>query len=310
MDELDVRIFRSLLTDDAGSIISSQFRPSFREVSRRLGIDEVTVRNRYRRFREKGFLSGLAVGPNPNLFGYRMTKLLVDCPSRSPKQDMIRKLRLIHGVNSIFDHYGDSFSIIVLYDGDGALSRTIELISRITNAENITQLRIQFPAVQLDHLTETDWAIMRSMEKDALKPQVQIAKELGITTKTVKNRLRRLEAGHALLIRASVDLPSIDRMIGLMLLYSYTNGAVRGKVDQAMMSHFDGSCLFASFTDPDHAYLILAAPAMTSVKPYLEWAKQQPGVASARIDIVVESIDLSDQVKQMFARPGKVVVRR
>jgi DNA-binding Lrp family transcriptional regulator len=310
MDELDVRIFRVLATDDSGSIISSQFRPSFREVSRRLGVDEVTVRNRYRRLREKGFLSGLAVFPNPNLFGYRMTKLLVDCPSRSPKQDMIRKLRLVHGVGMILDHYGDSFSIVMLYDSAESLSRTVELISRITNAENVTQFRVRFPAVQVDGLTETDWAIMRTMEKDALKPHVQIAKELGITAKTVKNRLRKLEAGHALLIRASVNVPSIDRMIGLILAYSYADGAAKGKVDQAMMSQFDRSCLFASFTDPERAYLILAAPAMTLVKPYLEWAKEQPGVASARMDIVVESINLWDHVAEMFAQPSKVALRR
>jgi DNA-binding Lrp family transcriptional regulator len=305
LDDLDVRIFRTLVADDSVSIISSHFRPSFREVARRLHIDEVTVRNRYRRFREKGFLSTLAVIPNPSLFGYGMTKLFIDIPSRSPKQDMIRKMKLVHGVVAIIDHYGDSFSVIVLFEGGESLSRTVELISRITNAENVSQLRLVFPTVHVDHLTETDWAIVRSMGKDALKSHVQIAKELGITARTVKNRLRRLEAGHALMIQAAVDLASIDGMIGLLLSYSYASNGVKARVDEAMLAHFDGNCLFAGLGDGERAYLALVAPTMASVKPFLEWAKQQPGVATARIEIIVESIRLSERAIELF-QPKKL----
>jgi DNA-binding Lrp family transcriptional regulator len=308
LDELDVRIFRLLVTDNSGSVISSRLGPSFRDSARLLQVDEVTVRNRYRRFREKGFLSSLVVTPNPNLFGYGMTKLVVDTPSRSPKQDMIRKLRLVHGVTTILDHYGDSFSVIVLFESEESLSRTVELISRITNAENVTRFRLVFPTVHIDHLTDTDWAIMRSMGKDALKSHVQIAKELGITARTVKNRLQRLEAGHAFVILAAVDLASIDGMIGLILLYSYANHGVKGAVDEAIIARFEGNCLFAGLDDPERAYLTLVAPTMASVKPFLEWAKQQPGVATARIEIVVESIRLSERVIELF-QPNKLAGR-
>jgi len=71
-------------------------------------------------------------------------------------------------------------------------------------------------------------------------------------------------------------------------------------VDQAILSHFDGSYLWARLTDAERAYLILVAPTMASVKAYLEWTKQQPGVASARAEIVVESINLWEKVSELF----------
>jgi hypothetical protein len=60
---------------------------------------------------------------------------------------------------------------------------------------------------------------------------------------------------------------------------------MKNVVDQAILSHFDGSYLWARLTDPERAYLILVAPTMASVKAYLEWTKQQPGVVVAAVAV-------------------------
>jgi DNA-binding Lrp family transcriptional regulator len=250
----------------------------------------VTVRNRYKRLQEKGILSGWKVLPNPSLFGYSLISLLVDTPPKSPKDDMIRKLKLVHGIVGIFDFYGDSLGVNLLYDSGASLSRTIELISRITNAENILQTRLAFPAAQINRLTETDWAIVGSLEGGASKSSVQVAKELGVTPRTVKNRLLRLETNRALIIGPTIAVAAIDGMICLILYFSYTKTELKDEVDEAILSRFDGSYFWATLTDPNGAHLILVAPTMASVKSCLKWTKKQPGVVSARAEIVVEDI--------------------
>lgn len=97
-----------------------------------------------------------------------------------------------------------------------------------------------------------------------------------------------------------LDIASIDAMIGLILYYSYLRQEIKNVVNQAILSHFDGSYLWARLTDPERAYLILVAPTMASVKAYLEWTKQQSEVASARAEIVVESINLWEKVSELF----------
>ena len=59
---------------------------------------------------------------------------MVDVQPESAKADTIRKLKLIHGVIVIVNFYGKALKIILLYDSDESRSRTVELISRITNA--------------------------------------------------------------------------------------------------------------------------------------------------------------------------------
>ena len=302
MDELDVRIFRALLTDKLSAPFSTHVRASLRQVARDLGVDDVTVRNRFKRFQERGFLSGWRLLPNPNLFGCGYSVLLVDIPPKSSKDDLVERLSSVPGVVVILEYYGDSLGVNLFHDSEQSLARTIESISRITNAEGITRFRVFFPPPQGTHLTDTDWAIIENMGGDAWKSHVQVAKELKFTARTVKNRLERLQAQNALVIPPAIDIASLDRTIGVVLFYSYSRKEEKRAVDSAMLAQFDGSYLWARMTDPERAYLILVAPTMASVKAYLDWARQRPGIASARAEIVVESLNFWDKAKGFFRR--------
>lgn len=302
MDELDVRIFRALLTDKLSAPFSTHVKASLRQVARDLRVDDVTVRNRFKRFQERGFLSGWRLLPNPSLFGYGYSVLLVDIPPKSSKDDLVERLSLVPGVVVILEYYGDSLGVNLFHDSEQSLARTIESISGITKAEGITRFRVSFPPPQRNRLTDTDWAIIENMRGDAWKSHVQVAEELKFTARTVKNRLKKLQAQNALVIPPAIDIASLERTIGVVLFYSYSRREEKSAVDSAMLARFDGSCLWARMTEPERAYLILVAPTMASVKAYLDRARKQPGVASARAEIVVESLNLWDKAKDFFRR--------
>ena len=306
MDELDVRIFRAILTGSLSAPFSTRLRASLEEVAQRLHADDMTVRNRLKRFQEEGFVSGWTLLPNPSLFGYGMTVVTVDA-SPGPKEDMLKELKLVHGVVSILDFQGDSIGLILLHASEETLSHTVELISRITHAENITRIRIRFPTPLWSRLTDSDWAIIRNLEKDALKPYTQVAKELGVTPRTVKNRLQRLERQNALVLHPTLDIASVDRMVCIVLFYSYTNHEMKNAVDQAMLSNFDDCYLWGTLTDPERAYLVLVCSSQAFVKQHLKWTKRLPGVASARIHIVVESINLWEKAIGLFQEPSALL---
>ena len=302
MDELDVRIFRALLTDKLSAPFSIHAKASLRQVARDLKVDDVTVRNRFRRFQARGFLSGWRLLPNPRLFGYGYSVLLVDIPPKSAKDDLVENLSHLPGVAVILEYYGDSLGVNLFHDSEQSLARTIESISGITNAEGITRFRVIFPPPLGSHLTDTDWAIIENMGEDAWKSHVQVAKDLKLTARTVKNRLERLQANNAVVVPPAIDMASLDRTIGVVLFYSYSRVEEKSAIDSAMLTRFERNYLWARMTDHERAYLILVAPTMASVKAYLDWARQQRGVASARAEIVVGSRNLWENVKGFFRR--------
>ncbi len=162
MDALDVKIFRALLSERSVAPSSNQVSSSLRSIAARLGADDVTVNYRYKKLRESGVLSGWRLAVNPTLFGCKSLDATVDVQPESAKPDMIRKLSLVDEVVGMQDFFGRGLKTIVMYRSDEARSRVIELISRITNAETMTQVRWVLPRSRTKRLTTTDVAIIRS----------------------------------------------------------------------------------------------------------------------------------------------------
>jgi DNA-binding Lrp family transcriptional regulator len=116
--ELDVLFFCESFGGDQiehSLVAKFQVSSSLRPIASRLGTDDTTVRYRYKRLEESGFLSGWQLLVNPTFYGCRMMDVTVDAQPESGKQDMIRKLKLIHEVAAIYDFYGRAMKIAVMY---------------------------------------------------------------------------------------------------------------------------------------------------------------------------------------------------
>ena len=188
----------------------------------------------------------------------------------------------------------------MIYNGDESRSRTIELISRITNAEKITQSRMPMPPSLTKHLTAIDVAIIRALSDDARKSSVLVAKELGLSSKTVRKRVDRLRKENTILPLPILNIASIAGIIPIYLSYVYSNGEVKTSVDREIISHFDASFIMGSFADPDIGNVVLGASTMGDVPKFLEWAKSQPGIASARVDIATETFMFPEKLIELL----------
>ncbi len=307
MDELDIRIFRSLTSSKYVAPSNFQVKISMREIARKLGVDDMTVSNRYARFARIGLFTGWRAAFNPRLFNYGMKEVLVEVQPESAKEEMIRKLRLVHGITVLMDLYGPRLLVTVLYESDESFSRTLQLISRITNAESTLQTRKLFPYCETRSLSKTDWAIMKSLAMDARKPQTAVAAELGLSVRTVKNRLEKLERERAIVTFMDLDVGALEGMIPVLLLFSYAKAEEKSSVDQAILSEFSGNYLWARLTDTEHGYILIVLKSMSKLKPAEELIKQIPGVADVHTYIVRKSMTLFENSPTV---PGSVQLTR
>jgi len=306
LDELDVKIIRALVSTQIIAPSSTKMKASLREIGRSIGIDDETVRRRFMRLQEKGMFSSWTLQPNPAIFGFKAREILVDIDLLEAKDDMIRKLKLIEGIAVIINFYGTALQLVVFYQNDQSLARLVELVSRITNAEKITLIQSMLPKCDSQNLSESDWAIISVLGNNPLKSLTIVAQETGYSTKTVKNRLEKLERDHALFIPPDVSNGAMNGMIAATLFYSYMDRASKSNVDQEMLSHFSASYMWCRLTDPDIGYLTLVFPSLLESQKALDWAKQQKGVASARLEIVVECMKLFEKLRESI--PEKSIV--
>jgi DNA-binding Lrp family transcriptional regulator len=269
MDELDVKIIRSLISERAVSPSSASVKLSLRGIAAHLGADDMTVRYRYNKLQESGVMSIWSLLVNPAFFGYKVTELMVDAQPEAGKPSMIRKLKLINEITGLVNFYGKAIGIYVIYNGEESRSRTIELISRITNAEYIIQSRMPMPPSLTKDLTATDAAIIRALAKDARKSTLLVAKELRLSTKTVRKRVDRLRRENTILPLPILNIASIPGIIPAYLSYVYTKNEVKTSVDREIVSHFDANYIMGSFADPNVGSIVIGAPTMSHVPKIL-----------------------------------------
>jgi DNA-binding Lrp family transcriptional regulator len=301
MDELDVKIFRSLVTESSIAPSRDQVNSSLRSIAKRLNADDATVSYRYRRLQESGSMSAWQLIVNPSFFGRELLDVMVDAEPEAAKPDMIRKLKLIGEISGIVDFYGRALRLIIMHSGAESRSRSIELISRITNTETLTQVRWAVPTCRSSNMTETDVTIIRSLANDARKSFVQVARELGLSVRTVRNHVGRLREDNIIFSMPSLNLGGIPGLIPAVLSYRYAKQDGKGVADRAMLSHFERSYLWGGFADPNNGWILLHASTMLDVQGYLEWARSQPWIANARVDILTRIMMFPEKQIELLA---------
>jgi DNA-binding Lrp family transcriptional regulator len=305
MDELDVKIFRTLVSESAVSPSNPQLKTSLRAIASRLGVDDMTVNYRYRRLQELGWMSVWPLIVNPTYFGCKTLDVLVDVQPEAAKAEMIRNIRLIPGVVVLLNFYGRALKILVMYSSDESRSRLVELISRITNAEKLTQSRMAMPRSKTVRLTETDGAIIKALGKDARRSTVSVARELGLSTKTVRNRVDKLRRENTIFTLPNLNVSRIRGLIPVLLSYSYSNREAKGPVDREILSHFESNYLWGTFADSESGSVMLSAPTVAEIQTFLDWARSQPGIASARIDIPTEQLSFPERLSELLEARSK-----
>lgn len=286
MDNLDVKIIGELLRANTGP---PSIRRSFRAIARKLGVDENTIRSRIEKLRKSGFLKGWLIGINPNLIDEKMATLWFDVEPQSGKADAISKISLIQGVGLILNYFGTSLSATLYYEDEEALKKTMELIESISNCDDMRWARVPFPKCELK-LAHKDWMIIKSLQKNPWKPFADIAKELDLTSITVKRRLARMNNGTTLHLMVEIDPKAIEGSLLAHLVVFYDTADSRQAVNEKIFDYLGDKIAFADLDDTEHGFFALMINNISKVEETLKWVKLQQGVKSARLDILQDMI--------------------
>jgi len=203
---------------------------------------------------------------------------------------VIKKISLIPGVAVIKNLFGNSLCIAFYHEGEQTLRKTTELISSIAGSSSATSASEPFPICRMT-LSSDDLRIIKSLQKEPLKPYTDIAKELGLSVKTVKRRITRLTEGEALYIIAELDPKFLSGGIVCGLLIFYDDLKPNHMVED-IVSYLGDRLIFANLDDPHHGYFAFIITNLAMAQEILDWALAQKGVSSGRIDIVQEVISL------------------
>lgn len=314
MDGLDRKILKELIKNNVIPFPSPALRKSFRKVGKTLKVDQGTIRNRIRRFRQNGLLKEFYLGVNPSLFARKIAALWFDVHPEAEKDHIRNAVSRMDGTLLVCDYLGPKLSTVFCYADDDDLKKITRQITRMANSENVLCQTKPFLNCSKMNLRPSDWAIIRSLQlgDPSRKSYSLIARETGLSTKTVKKRVAMMAEEGAIYLLASLNLSSFQGFVpvDLTIIYQHTNST--NDLVETVKEFLGEMLVFADVEDKDHGYFALAVSSIARIREIQKWLGKCTGVRSAQIEILHDIISLKQfyetKVSSKLEIPVKVHV--
>lgn len=216
VDDVDFRIlqamgFRAYLPDVPPA---DALKPA--RLAKRVGLGLKAVKERIARMEAEGVIAGYDAFPNLGHFPLAWKSFHFRV-AEDKKGSLLKSVESIDGVIGSFSFLGKDLCIELCFRDAAEMQRRVRLISDLAGAQPWEFYDNHVPPVSRA-LTPLDWRIVRALRHDAKRPLADLARELKVTPRTVKNRFDRMIEEGSLWIIPRVDHAKIPGFIPFGLL--------------------------------------------------------------------------------------------
>jgi DNA-binding Lrp family transcriptional regulator len=306
MDSLDIALLRELT--QGGRILPGRPGPppSYREIARSLGISPATAHNRVSAMYEQGVLTGSSVFPNPNLLGLRAGACTMEISPSKNKYEAIAKLKLVDGVGFIHNFLGTGAWTVFVYENEKDLKDKLGRFEEISGSKG-TFSNIPYPPCARYSFSQFDSKLILEVSKKGLGKYADIAKDLGVSSRTLIRRLSRLVMERAILSLPKVDYRAMTGCVPADLLVFFESNEVRAKAEPEIVQIVKEYLVLAGLFDIV-GMCSLIIPKVSIANVLAEKVRQIEGVNRAWVGVVEEHIDqvevFGNYVERMLATQG------
>lgn len=276
----------------SGLVLPSRqgFAPSYRQMSKKLGIPFGTIRNRINSMYKSGVLKGSLLYPNPNLFNLRARAYTFDVSPALNKEEVFKKLKLMEGVFSGHNFVGSKAWIVFFHKDEQDFERKLRLFKEIVGSDGIDS-NLPFPPCP-SSFSRSEGQLMLDLSRNGLTSYAQLARKLKISQRSLKRRIAKVVKDNMILSTPRIDYTSIAGSVPADLLIFFGNHD-RAIAEQNALDIVKDYVIFAALFDAV-GMCSLVLPRVAQVSEIVTLIKQIEGISEARVEIVHEHIFQSE----------------
>lgn len=295
MDALDVAILRTMGVRPYSPTPRALDTLRAPTLARRLGVAVDTVKTRVGRMRDAGLIAGYRAIPNLAHLGVAGEAYFFRAGEGAAKGRAVDGVASEKGVLEVHDMLGAGVCVEVAHrDADERDAGLARLRALMGGAASTPFYDLVVPRVQR-RLTTLDWRIVRALRADATQGAAEIAQAEGLSPRTVKRHLDRLEAEGSVLAAPVLDLAKAEGLI-LFELLTFLAPDAPADTPARLMKRFEPRLLHAFPTKTaslGQFDLVLCASSVAEVEAARREAGEVEGVARAETWLFQRVLDAS-----------------
>jgi DNA-binding Lrp family transcriptional regulator len=302
LDELDFKIFKSVGFRPFGRTAGDLSRLNPWVIARKVGADGNTVKSRITKMKKAGFIKYFQIYPNYQLLGITGSAYLFPLDDVLEKYEIIDRCSLVDGVVEIHNFIGSNICIDFTYQDVRDERRRLDLFCKLTRCDSPEKFYERvMPPLEIQSLSNADWRIIKALRYDAFKPLSKVAKELGLTLKTVRARFERMTRNSAIIIAPLVNPAEISDTITYVLLV-YPSPDKREEVMQKAMSEFQSSCFLVDSSSQGNSMLCMTARTLAETEDSLIRARKIEGMMNVKLLVLKEMREYTQWIDSALDR--------
>ncbi|MFW9828111.1 MAG: winged helix-turn-helix transcriptional regulator [Candidatus Thorarchaeota archaeon] len=212
MDNKDIDILKLLLFDG---------RMTYEAIANKIKETPYLVKKRINNLVKMGVIMKFVTNLNFLLFQKSVCYTLADVKEKIDQRELIEHIGKLEMVTGGAISLQNKMQIIHTYSDDHDFKNNLKKLMEFEEIQNIENFILLIPP-NLDfkntRLTKIDWKIINSIKDNCRKTDVEIANELGISSKTVKRRLRYLRENNIIIFMIDLDTSAADFLSYLLIV--------------------------------------------------------------------------------------------
>jgi len=256
-------------------------------MAERLGVDEETVRRGINRAREIGFLGDIQLIINPSLLGYKSGGIEIEIDDVERKSTVIGQIARLNGVTMIINFVGNPLRASFYFQNEDDFQETVQRISLICNSKPLRFEKTEYPPCNLK-LHPTDWQIIRALRKDPRRQVSDLAKEVGVSTKTVKRRLDIMTQHQTFYLVPELNYDNYPGVASSIIVI-IPDQAKKIIIDKQITAKLD-SLVFSWTDNKTFSVFTMVCMNMSEADEIDRWIRSLDGVQNVRMDFIKEGL--------------------
>jgi len=219
MDDKDLEILKILLFDA---------RLPYESIAKKVKETPYLVKKRINNLVDLGVIQKFTTNLNFLIFQKSVCYTLADVKPGIDQQDLIERIGQLDEVGGGAISLQNKMQIIHTYSDDHEFKKNLEKLMQFEEIQNTENFILLIPPsldFKSERLTKTDWKIINSIKDNCRKSDVEIANELGISSKTVKRRLKYLRENTIIIFMIDLDTSAADFLSYLLIVKFQTIAA-------------------------------------------------------------------------------------
>lgn len=239
---------------------------------------------------------------HPNLIGCVDAYVDLEVSNPERKQEVLSQLKLLEGVTTILNFEGKGLFVSFYGEPGEPLSRKLRLICTMCGTDEFTTWKGSLPPFD-QKLSRTDWMIIWAIRDDPRKSLYRIAKEAGVSSRTVNRRLTFLTEHRAFFL---VGLPNFRQILGVTgsFLIWCAQRDEAGSIVEKVATRFE-NMIFGGLMSSHYLFYNIAFHNLSEAYEAREWIEKLQGVTKVRLgiarDMVFVSHWLHSEIKKRLA---------